>query len=270
VEPQQRRPIETSAQLPDPTPAISLSKVSVAFGGILALDEVSLDLHPGETLGVIGPNGAGKTTLLNVVSGFVRPSTGTVSFYGKVRRRIAPTDLPRLGIARTLQGVGSWARMTVMESLMAGAHTRLAASIPNCILGMPLGAGREKRLRERGMEQLERFGLGRYASMRVGALPYGARKLVALARALMVSPSVLLLDEPASGLTEGETTEMAAALRALPASVALLIIEHRVDLVVGLASRIAVLNFGRLIKVGPPLEVVSDPSVKEAYLGPGA
>ena len=178
-----------------------MTDVDVTFGGVVALSNVSLDVRPGEVLGVIGPNGAGKTTLFNVACGLVRPHTGTLTRNGEPLSRLRPHDLPKLGMSRTLQGLGLFDRMSVVDNVMIGADRRARTGILAGLLGLPSSASDDAAVRSAAMATLERLRIDRYADRLPPSLPYAVRKRVALARALVSEPSLILLDEPASGLS---------------------------------------------------------------------
>jgi branched-chain amino acid transport system ATP-binding protein len=241
--------------------------VSVRFGGLTALDAVSLAVAPGEVLGVIGPNGAGKTTLLNVLCGFIRPDEGQVLIDGREYHHLRPHQLAGLGIARTLQGVGLFERLSALENVMTGANSRAKAGFWSALLGLPPSDRDERRLRQEAGQALDRVGAGDVAAARPGELPYGMRKRVALARALVAQPKLLLLDEPASGLAEGELTELGGLIRELAAQTSLVIVEHHMDLMMSVCDSIVVLDFGKVISRGSPREIQADPAVSVAYLG---
>ena len=245
----------------------SMCDVTVRFGGLTALTEVSLDARPREVLGVIGPNGAGKTTLFNVACGFVRPDQGTIRWRGEDLPRLRPTDLAGLGIARTLQGLALFDRMTVLDNVLVGADPTATAGFWSGLLGLRRGARDEARLRERALAALDELGVATYAGRYPAALPYALRKKVALARALVAEPALLLLDEPASGLSEEEMAELAERLRGLTDRMAVLLVEHHMDLVMSVCDRLVVLDFGKVIAAGTPAEVKDDPAVRAAYLG---
>ncbi len=241
--------------------------VTVSFGGITALDQVSLDVRAGEVLGVIGPNGAGKTTLFNVICGFVAPSSGTLSWRGQTLTRIRPGRLASLGIARTLQGVGLFPRLTAMENVMVGAQRFRRARFASALLGLPWSDTDERALRDRAHSALERLGCDDVAERLPGTLPYAVQKRVALARALAAEPELLLLDEPAGGLDAGELAELAKLIVSLGASIAVMLVDHHMDLVTSVCDRMIVLDFGEVIAAGSSQEVQQNPRVLEAYLG---
>jgi branched-chain amino acid transport system ATP-binding protein len=241
--------------------------LTVEFGGLLALDGVSLSVAYGETVGVIGPNGAGKTTLFNVISGFVRARSGLVTYGGARLGTGRPHDLNKLGIARTLQGVGLCRGLTVAENVMLGAQARLKCDIGSAFLGLWRSSREERRTALAAAELLDRLGIGEYASRLPGTLPYGIQKRAALARSLMAEPSLLLLDEPASGLAEDEIDDLATLIRDLGRAMGVALVEHRIDLVTSVCDRIVVLNFGQVIADGSPAEIRADQDVATAYLG---
>jgi branched-chain amino acid transport system ATP-binding protein len=251
----------------DGTAVLVANEVSVGFGGLLALDGVSMSVGEGEVVGVIGPNGAGKTTLFNVISGFVHPDGGTITYRGTVLRRHHPHDLARLGIARTLQGVGLCAGLTVYENVMLGAEPVLRSDLGSSFLGLWRSSREERRVGARAMEILDELGAADYARRLPSALPYAMQKRTALARALMAEPRLLLLDEPASGLSETEMDALGARIRDLTERMAVLLVEHHMDLVMSVCDRIVVLNFGRVIAHGTPDVIRANPDVVSAYLG---
>jgi branched-chain amino acid transport system ATP-binding protein len=243
-------------------------EVTVGFGGLLALDQVSMSVDPGEIVGVIGPNGAGKTTLFNVICGFVHPDSGFIAYRGKrLRHHHQPHDLAKLGIARTLQGVGLCAGLTVHENVMLGAQPALRSDLGSAFLGLWRSSREERRTAARAMETLDELGIAEHARRLPGALPYGVQKRTSLARALMMDPQVLLLDEPASGLSESDMDDLGSLIRGLTDRMAVLLVEHHMDLVMSVCDRLVVLNFGLVIAEGTPSAVRADPEVATAYLG---
>ncbi len=247
--------------------AFAARELTVRFGGITALDAVSVEVAAGEVLGIIGPNGAGKTTLFNVICGFVQPQSGTLEWNGRVLGKVRTNRLAGLGIARTLQGVGLFPGLSVLENVMLGAQRFRRAGVASALLGLPRSDRDERALRERALRMLEELGCDDVASRLPQTLPYPVQKRVALARALVAKPELLLLDEPAGGLGADEMGELGERIRALRGSMAVMLVEHRVDLVMSVSDRVVVLDFGRVIAHGDPETVQRDERVLEAYLG---
>ena len=245
----------------------AVQDVTVRFGGLVALDAVSLHVEPGEVLGVIGPNGAGKTTLFNVCCGFQKPSTGDLSWDDQPLVNLRPHRLAALGISRTLQGVGLFAGMTVLENVTTGAHSRSRSGFLAAALGLPSADRDEDARRGEAMAALESLDAGRYADRYPGSLPYPVQKRVALARALVSQPRLLLLDEPAAGLSNDEMDELGDLIQHLQGTMAVMLVEHHMDLVMRVCNRITVLDFGKVIANGTPDQVRNDPAVLAAYLG---
>ena len=252
---------------PPTTGVLDISGVTVRFGGLHALDDVSLSAAPRQVTGIIGPNGAGKTTLLNAVCGFVKPAAGTISFDGHELTGIRPHRLASLGIARTLQGVGLFRGLSVVENVMIGATHAARAGFWSGLFGLPWSDRDERRLREQAMQALRRVDAADLADSRPDTLAYGLRKRVALARALVGHPRLLLLDEPASGLSEKELPELGDLIKEFAAEAGVVVIEHRMDLMMSVCDTIFVLDFGKLIATGTPEQVQKDPAVTAAYLG---
>jgi branched-chain amino acid transport system ATP-binding protein len=246
---------------------LEVQGVTVRFGGLTALTDVSATVDENEVVGIIGPNGAGKTTLFNVICGFTRPTAGELRLRGNPLRRHHPRQLASLGISRTLQGLGLFPHLTVLENVMVGATKEARAGFWSALFALPPSDAEELRLRERALAVLSELGIDDVAERLPGQLPYGVQKRVTLARVLVAEPQLVLLDEPASGLSSDEMRELSELIRDLRGRMSVLLVEHHMDLVMQVCDRIVVLDFGRRIATGTPDEVRDDPQVLEAYLG---
>ncbi len=260
-------PVVDDASATEDGPILEGRDVTIGFGGVIALDEVSMCFGTVVVVGIIGPNGAGKTTLFNVICGFVHPSSGRIIYRGRDLHRHHPHDLAKLGIARTLQGVGLCAGLTVRETVMMGAQPVLRSDPASSFLGLWRSSREERQTAVRAMEVLDDLGVAAYADRLPSALPYAVQKQTALARALMAEPRLLLLDEPASGLSESEMSSLGSRIRSLTTRMSVLLVEHHMDLVMSVCDRIVVLNFGRVIAHGTPDLIRANPEVATAYLG---
>ena len=250
------------------SPLLHAQGVSVSFGGLRALHDVYLELNHNEVVGVIGPNGAGKTTLFNAICGLVKPDSGKFSFAGEERSWPRTDELVDLGIARTLQGVGLFPDLTVLENVMIGAQKFAKTGLISASFGR--NKNDEEELADRAMTALERVYAGALAERRASTLAYPDTKRVAIARALVSEPQVLMLDEPAGGLGPQDIEWMNGLIRNLTAHMSVLIVEHHMDVVMSVCDRLYVLNFGEVISSGSADVVRRDPAVIAAYLGTGA
>ena len=246
---------------------LEVVNVTVRFGGLTALDRVSLEVRPGEVVGIIGPNGAGKTTLFNVACGFVRPSAGSVRYEGRTLGGHRADRLVGLGISRTLQALGLWHGLTVLENVMAGATNMSRAGFWSGLSGLPRSVTDEAALATRARAELAELGIEEFALRLPTTLPYAIQKQVALARALVSEPRLLLLDEPASGLSSAEMADLGERIRTLRGRMGVALVEHHMDLVMSVCDRVVVLELGQVIASGTPAEVQADPLVTSAYLG---
>lgn len=249
--------------------AIALHDISLSFGGLDVLREVSVDVRRGEIVGLIGPNGAGKSSLLNVMSGFYRADRGGVSIGGTRLDRQRPQRVARAGVVRTFQNLGLFGGMTVLDNVLAGRALHDKVAWPHYLFRTRFARDEDRRNRTLARDALISLDLQDHADTAVSALPYGAQKRVELARALAMAPQTLLLDEPLAGMNPDEKYEMVAAIRAARdiRGTTVVLIEHDIGVVLTLADRLVVLDRGRVIADGPPAIVAADDAVIAAYLG---
>ena len=244
---------------------LSVKSLSVSFGGLKALSNVNLELHANEVVGLIGPNGAGKTTLFNALSGLADVESGSLEINGKSHKWPKPYQLVDLGISRTLQGVGLFPELTVLENVMIGDNKSAKSGLISSALG--LSGKDEAKLKQRAMTALERVYASGIAERRADSLPYPVTKRVAIARALVSEPNILLLDEPAGGLGAQDIEWMNSLIHNLAAQCSVILVEHHMDVVMSVCDRLYVLNFGEVIASGDVETVRRDPAVVAAYLG---
>lgn len=248
---------------------LKLDQVSIQFGGITAVNKLSLDVEENTITSIIGPNGAGKSTVFNMISRFYTPTDGNIYFYDENLLHYKSFQIIQLGIARSFQNVELFSNMTVLENLLTGLHPTLKNNIFSAILNLPSNRNVEKASRKKAFEILEMFDIEDLANENVDNLPFGYRKMVDIARAIMPNPKLLLLDEPVAGMNPSETqkiSELIAKLRD-DFGITILLIEHDMSLVVEISDYINVMNFGNKIAEGKPNEVINNQLVIEAYLG---
>ena len=254
---------------PGDVPVVEIDRLSIGFGGIAALNEVSFDIPAGRIVGLIGPNGAGKTTLFNCISRLYQPTRGDIRVKGRSILATRPHDVVKLGVARTFQNLGLYPSLTVTENVLVGLHGGLSGGRIAEALGLPVARREEDDARQRVAETLAALGLQHHGHRRVHELTYATQKRVEMARALVSRPLLLMLDEPAGGLNHQEVAELADFIRHLRDGhkLSILLVEHHLNLVMNVSDRVVALNFGLKITEGTPREVQADPQVQSAYLG---
>jgi branched-chain amino acid transport system ATP-binding protein len=258
-----------ASDVPAGRPLLEFADVQLRFGGVRALRGVSFDVRQDELFAVIGPNGAGKSSIFNCISSVYRPQEGSIEFLGRELTRKSPAEVARAGIARMFQNIALFDTLTVLDNLMLGRHQHIGYGTFAALLWR--GRARREELRERAIvEEIVTFlGLGPYRKTPVGSLPYGVKKRVELGRALAMEPKLLLMDEPVAGMNVAETEDMALAILDIreELSIPIVLVEHDMGLVMDLADRVLVLDFGARVALGTPAAVQGDPNVIRAYLG---
>jgi branched-chain amino acid transport system ATP-binding protein len=248
---------------------LGVHDLSISFGGLAALSGLSFAVRDREIFALIGPNGAGKSTVFNLITGLYRPSRGRITFGGDDLVALAPHQIARRGVARTFQNTEVFRRLTALDNVLIGRHVHLRMGVIRGALALPAVGREESRARETAHALLARFGLGDVAGIEAGSLPLGAQKRLEIARAMASEPGLLLLDEPAGGLNPTETRTLMDVICGLrdERGLTIVVVEHDMDLVMGISDRVAVLDHGRKIAEGAPREIVTNAAVVEAYLG---
>lgn len=248
---------------------LEVRNLSISFGGLKAVDDVTFDLKRGELLGLIGPNGAGKTTLFNMLSGVYTPTSGDILLDGDKINGISPDKLSKLGVARTFQNIRLFDNLTVLDNVKLAMNQYMDYGVLTGMLRLPKYWEEENEATEKAKEILSLFDLEKYFRAFAGNLPYGAQRKLEIARAMATKPKVLLLDEPAAGMNESETQDLMDSIKTIRdnTGVSILLIEHDMNLVLGISERLVVLNYGEILASGNPREVIENAEVVRAYLG---
>ncbi len=250
-------------------PILDVRNLGIDFGGLQALDDFNIQVENREIVGLIGPNGAGKTTVFNLLTNVYKPSRGNIRLTGRNTRGKTPHEVAQVGIARTFQNIRLFKALPVIDNVKIALHNGMRYNLVHTIFRLPLYWKDEKAATRLALELLDVFDMRALADERAGSLPYGAQRKLEIVRALATNPKVLLLDEPAAGMNPSETAELMKTIRDIrdKFDVAIVLIEHDMNLVMGICERILVLNYGLIIAQGTPMEIKNNPVVIEAYLG---
>ncbi len=250
-------------------PVLDVRNLGIDFGGLTAVDKFTLTIGATEIAGLIGPNGAGKTTIFNLLTNVYQPTRGTILLRGVDTKGMTTAQVNRMGIARTFQNIRLFGSMSVLDNVKVGMHNGIKCSFASSLLHTPRYYRSERIARERCMELLDFMGMADLAEQRAGSLPYGAQRRLEIVRALATNPAIILLDEPAAGMNPSETAELMEHIRLIRGTfqIAIMLIEHDMNLVMGVCEGIAVVNYGKIIAKGTPDQIRSNPEVIEAYLG---
>ena len=253
----------------DKLPVLDVRNLGIDFGGLTAVDSFNMTIGPTEISGLIGPNGAGKTTIFNLLTSVYQPTRGSILLGGIDTKGMSTHKVTRMGIARTFQNIRLFTDMTAMDNVKVGMHKDIKCSFLSSLLRLPAYYKAEKAADKKAMELLEFMGLADVADVKAGSLPYGVQRRLEIARALATNPSVLLLDEPAAGMNPSETAELTEQIRRIRDTfqIAIILIEHDMNLVMNVCEGIVVVNYGKIIAKGTPEQIKDDPAVIEAYLG---
>ncbi len=250
-------------------PILDINQLGIDFGGLHALDEFSLNIHPGEIVGLIGPNGAGKTTVFNLLTNVYSPTRGHIKLMGEDTRGKSTHQIVKTGIARTFQNIRLFSELSVLDNILIAMHNSMTYTFVEALFRLPRYWKQEAEAREKALELLDVFDMRSVADELAGSLPYGAQRRIEIVRALATSPQIILLDEPAAGMNPSETEELMKNICKIRDrfGVSVILIEHDMNLVMGICERLLVLNYGLVIAEGTPEEIKNNPTVVEAYLG---